>query len=322
MTDLTTNAAASGDGEAPQVWDLIIVGAGPAGMACAIYAGRARLQTLVLEGMMAGGQVVLNEVIENYPGFPDGVPGWQLGALMAQQAAKFGAMTESAQVESIDVLKTPHVLQTSGGPRAARAILVATGSSPKRLSVPGEKEFFTRGVSYCATCDGPLYGGKRLMVVGGGNTAVEEAIFLSGLASDVVLVHRRGELRADKILQERLAANPKITVLWNTVLAEIMGDESLTSVRAQNVASGEESVVPVDGLFVSIGNRPRSDFLPPQVERDETGLIFTNRYLETSVPGLFAAGDVRRDAYRQITFAVGDGTLAYSSIMRYLEERG
>ncbi len=302
-----------------QVWDLVIVGAGPAGMACAIYAGRARLRTLLLEGTLPGGQVVLNELIENYPGFPESISGFELGQRMAEQATRFGAQTEVARVERID-LSTPFRLVTNAGDYFARSLLIATGSAPRQLGIPGEREYFTKGVSYCAVCDGPLYGGKRLMVVGGGNTAVEEAMFLSGIAREVFLVHRRDQLRADAILQERVQANPKVTVLWDSVLEEILGEEVLTSVRARNVKTGEETVVPVDGLFISIGNRPRSEFLPPQVRRDEGGYVFTDKHLQTTVPGLFAAGDVRQDAYRQITFAVGDGTLAFRSIMRYLEE--
>ena len=248
--------------EDKQVWDLIIVGAGPAGMAAAIYAGRARLRTLVLEGMMPGGQVVLNEIIENYPGFPDGIPGWALGQSMSRQAAKFGAEHEIALVETIDTRERPFPVHTSNGVRLARSVLIATGSSPKRLGAPGEKEYFTRGVSYCATCDGPLYGGKRLLLVGGGNTAVEEAIFLAGIADEVVLVHRRDQLRADAILQERLSRNAKITVLWNHVVSEILGDEGVTGARVRHVQTGVEQVVPVDGIFISIGTTPRSDFLP------------------------------------------------------------
>ncbi len=304
----------------PKVWDLIIVGAGPAGMACAIYAGRARLETLILEGTLPGGQVVLNEVIENYPGFPDGISGFELGQRMAEQAARFGAQTEVARVERIDVSARPFVLQFAEGEHRARAVLISTGSAPRRLGIPGEQEYFTKGVSYCAVCDGPLYGGKRLMVVGGGNTAVEEAMFLSSIASEVTLVHRRDQLRADAILQERLAANDRVKVLWNHVLAEILGDEGLTSVRARHVRTQQETLLPVDGLFISIGNQPRSEFLPPEVARDESGLVIADKHLQTTVPGLFVAGDVRQDAYRQITFAVGDGTLAFRSIMRYLEE--
>lgn len=304
-----------------QTWDLIIIGAGPAGMACAIYAGRARLKTLLLEGLMAGGQVVLNEIIENYPGFPEGIPGFQLGQLMSQQATRFGTELEAANAEGLDVLVFPFIVHTTSGDRRARAILVATGSAPKKLDIPGEKAFFARGVSYCATCDGPLYAEKRLMVVGGGNTALEEAIFLSSLASNVTLVHRRDQLRADKILQERAFANEKITFLWNHVPVEVLGDEVVTGVRVRHVKTAAEQVVPTDGLFIAIGNTPRSDFLPPQIERDETGLVFTDRHLQTSVPGVFAAGDVRRDSYRQIAFAVGDGTLAYRGIMRWLEEQ-
>src|SRR5574340_722018 len=221
-----------------QVWDLIVVGAGPAGMACAIYAGRARLRTLILEGTLPGGQVVLNEVIENYPGFPEGISGFELGQRMAEQAARFGAETEVARVDSID-LTTPFRLVTTSGERFARALLLSTGSAPRQLGVPGEREYFTKGLSYCAGCDGPLYGGKRLMVVGGGNAAVEEAMFLSGIASEVILVHRRDQLRADAILQERLAGNEKVKVLWNHVLVEVLGEESLTGVRARNVKTGE-----------------------------------------------------------------------------------
>jgi thioredoxin reductase (NADPH) len=309
-----------GGDDRDQIWDLIIIGAGPAGMACAIYAGRGRLKTLILEGLMAGGQVVLNEVIENYPGFPEGILGFQLGQLMSQQAARFGAETEAANVQNIDVLTSPFTVHTTAGERRAKAVLVATGSAPKKLGIPGEKEYFTRGVSYCATCDGPLYSDKRLMVVGGGNTALEEAIFLSGLAREVTLVHRREQLRADKILQERALANGKIKFLWNHLPVEVLGDEVVTGVRVRHVQTEAEQVVPTDGLFIAIGNAPRSDFLPPQIERDETGLVFTDRHLQTSVPGIFAAGDVRRDSYRQIAFAVGDGTLAYRGLLRWLEE--
>jgi len=309
------------DTDRDQTWDLIIVGAGPAGMACAIYAGRARLKTLIVEGLIAGGQVVLSEVIENYPGFPEGIPGFELGQFMAQQAARFGAETESANVESIDVLSYPFAVHTTAGRRQARSLLIATGSAPKKLGLPGEQEFFTKGVSYCATCDGPLFGGKKLMVVGGGNTALEEAIFLSSIAAEVIVVHRRDQLRADKILQERAFANEKITFLWNHAPVEVMGGELLSAVKVRHVQTGEETVIPVDGLFIAIGNTPRSSFLPPQIERDETGLVFIDRNLQTSVPGIFAAGDVRRDSYRQIAFAVGDGTLAYRGIMRWLEEQ-
>ena len=309
------------DTDRDQTWDLIIVGAGPAGMACAIYAGRARLKTLILEGLIAGGQVVLNEVIENYPGFPEGIPGFELGQLMAQQAARFGAETESASVESIDVLSSPFAVHTTDWIRQARSLLIATGSAPRKLGIPGEQELFTKGVSYCATCDGPLFSGKKLMVVGGGNTALEEAIFLSSIAAEVVVVHRRDQLRADKILQERATANEKLTFLWSQAPVEVLGEDAITGVKVRNVQTGEETVIPVDGLFIAIGNAPRSGFLPPQIERDETGLIFTDRNLQTSVPGIFAAGDVRRDSYRQIAFAVGDGTLAYRGIMRWLEEQ-
>ncbi len=272
---------------------------------------------------MPGGQVVLNDLIENYPGFPEGLRGFELADRMTRQAQRFGAQFESAEVIGIEVSARPfRVLLAEGEARLARSLLVATGSRPRRLEVPGEQEFAARGVSYCATCDGPLFADKHLLVVGGGDTAVEEALFLANLASKVTVVHRRDQLRAQRILQERAMASPKIEFVWSHVVAEIVGDDGVRAARLRQVESGEEREVPVDGIFIAVGSAPQTAFLPPEVRRDEAGHILTDAQLMTSVPGIFAAGDVRAGSYRQIAFSVGDGALAYRGIFLYLEEYG
>ena len=303
-----------------QAWELVIVGAGAAGLTCAIYAGRARLTTLILEKMVPGGQVVLNDVIENYPGFAEGISGLELAQQMAQQATRSGAQIEAAEVQTIDV-PNPFRIRTAASQYLARSILIATGCSPRKLGVPGEAELYGRGVSYCATCDGPLFARKPLLVVGGGNTAVDEALFLAKLASEVTVVHRRDQLRADPILQERAFANAKIKFLWSHVVTHIVGDESVQAARARHVTSGKETEVPVAGVFIAVGETPQTGFLPDQIRRDAGGYVLTDADFQTSVPGIFAAGDVRAGAYRQIAAAVGEGVLAYRSIRGYLERQ-
>jgi thioredoxin reductase (NADPH) len=311
-----------GGGAGPNgVWDLVILGGGPAGLSCAIYACRGRLRTLLLERMMPGGQVVLNDLIENYPGFPEGLHGFELADRMTRQAQRFGAHIETAEVTGIEVSARPfRLLMAAGEPRLARSLLIATGSRPRRLEVPGERELLARGVSYCATCDGPLFADKHLMIVGGGDTALEEALFLANLASKVTVVHRRDQLRAQRILQERATASPKIEFLWSHVVTGILGEEAVRAARVRQVNTGEEREVPVDGVFIAVGSRPQSDFLPAEVRRDEAGYILTDAQLMTSVRGIFAAGEVRAGSYRQIAFSVGDGALAYRGIFLYLEE--
>jgi thioredoxin reductase (NADPH) len=315
----------SGAADAPpqdgrEVNDLVIIGAGAAGLTCAIYAGRGRLSTLVLEKMLPGGQIVLNDVIENYPGFPEGISGFELAQQMAQQAKRFGARIETGTVESMGIARRPFEVHLTGGEAIqARALLIATGCSPRKLGVPGEKEFAARGVSYCATCDGPLFSGKPLLVVGGGNTAIDEALFLANVASKVTVVHRRDELRADAILQERAFATEKIEFLWSHVLTEIVGEESVHAARARHVETGEDAEISVSGVFIAVGETPQAAFVPHEIARDEHGYILTDEDLQTSVPGVFCAGDVRSGAYRQIAAAVGEGVLAYRSIRTYLE---
>ncbi len=302
----------------PEVWDLAIIGAGAAGLTCAIYAGRGRLSTIVLEKMMAGGQVVLNHVIENYPGFADGISGLELAQQMERQAIRFGAQIRTGEVKSIEI-KRPFRLDTAGDPLLAKTILIATGCSPRRLGIPGEREYYARGVSYCATCDGPLFAGRPVLIVGGGNTAVDEALFLANLASEVTVIHRRDELRADLILQERAFAHPKIRFLWSHVPTVIIGNDSVEAVRARHVTTGAETEVPAAGIFIAVGEIPQTGFLPKEIHRDDSGYVLAESDLRTSVSGIFVAGDVRAGAYRQIAAAVGEGVLAYRSIRAYLE---
>jgi thioredoxin reductase (NADPH) len=312
------------DTKPQSIHDLVVIGAGAAGLSCAIYAGRARISTLVLEKMLPGGQLMLNHVIENYPGFPDGISGPDLAQHMAQQAARFGARTETAAVTGLDLASSPFQVHLAGadpeaGPRA-RSLLIATGCSPRKLGVPGEEQLYQHGLSYCATCDGPLFAGKRLVVVGGGNAAIHEALFLASLGSKVTVVHRRDQLRADPILQERALANDNIEFRWKSIVTHVLGDDRVSAVRLRHVETGEETDLPVEGVFISVGADPQTDFLPPEIARDDRGFITSDSHLQTSVPGVFVAGDVRAGAYRQIACAVGDGTLAYRSIRDFIEQ--
>ncbi len=304
-----------------EVWDIAIIGGGAAGLTCAIYAGRGRLKTLVLEKMMPGGQVVLNHLIENYPGFADGISGIDLAEQMHRQALRFGAELATAEVTGIEVGR-PFLINTAAGEHAAKAVLIATGCSPRRLGVPGERELYARGVSYCATCDGPLFGGKRLVVVGGGNSALDDALFLANIASSVTVVHRRDKLRADPILQERAFANPNVRFLWNHVLSEIKGAQSVEAVTLKHVQTGAVEALPAEGVFIAVGETPQTSFLPQLVHRDDNGYVIADSDYETSVTGMFVAGDVRAGAYRQIAAAVGEGVMAYRRIWAYLETTG
>jgi len=305
------------------VWDVIILGGGPAGLSCAIYSCRGRFSTLLLERMMTGGQVVLNDIIENYPGFPEGLHGYELADRMARHAQRFGARIQTGEVVGIDVSARPFRLKIAdGGLRFGHALLIATGSRPRRLNIPGESEFLAKGVSYCATCDGPLFADKHLAVVGGGDTALEEALFLANIAGKVTLIHRRDQFRGQRILQERVLTDPKVEPLWSHIVTQVLGGESVNALRVQAVATGEQREIPVDGVFIAVGSSPSTGFLPADIRLDDLGFVKTDQDLMTSVNGIFAAGDVRAGAYRQIAFSVGDGALAYRSIFRYLEERG
>jgi len=289
--------------------DLIIIGSGPAALSAAIYAGRANLSPLLIGGKDIGGRMALSESIENYPGFPGG-SGFELAQLMRQQAERFGAEVLMDEVISADVSSRPFNIETYGGELRARALIIATGTSARRLGVPGEEDFTGRGVSFCATCDGFFYQGQRVVVVGGGNSAAKEALFLTKFAGKVYIVHRGDSLRAEEMIQDQVMASDKIQPIWDTVVTEVMGNDGVTGVGLKNVNTGQESTLEAQGLFIFVGSRPNTELFKGQLELDEAGYIVTDERQRTSVEGVFAAGDVQERIARQIATAVGSGARA------------
>jgi thioredoxin reductase (NADPH) len=310
-----------GDQDADK-YDVVIVGAGPAGLTAAIYCARSRLRTCVLERNMAGGQMALTELIENYPGFPDGIRGFDLAELMKRQATHFGAeLREITAVETITPgLGEGFMVTTDQGAVHGRVLLLAPGVEAKRSGIPGEAEFIGRGVSWCATCDGALYRGKQVAVVGGGDSAVEEGLFLAKFADAVHVIHRRDELRAHKTAQQRAFANPKMHFIWDSVSLRINGQRFVDGIDYQNVKTEEITTLSVDGVFLYIGQYPNTAFLKGLVDLDEGGFIKSNELLCTSCPGIFAAGDARVTPIRQIAWAVGEGALAGIQMGKYLDK--
>ncbi|MGI6685548.1 MAG: thioredoxin-disulfide reductase [Bacillota bacterium] len=302
-------------------YDLIIVGGGPAGLTAGLYGARGGLKTLLLERSMPGGQAALTELIENYPGYPQGVGGPELMMSFMEQATRFGLEFRTEEVMRADFSSQEKLLETENGTYTAPAIIIATGSRPRFLEVPGEKEFNGRGVSYCATCDGAFFRDKKVLVAGGGDSAVEEAMFLTKYAREVVLVHRRDTLRAAKILQERAKKNEKLGFILDTVIEKISGGvKGVEKVLLRNVKTGEVKEEPTDGVFVFIGNIPNTQFLTGALDLTEEGYIQTGDLLMTSVPGVFAAGDVRKKFLRQVSTAVGDGAEAAMAAERFISE--
>ncbi len=303
-------------------YDVVILGAGPAGLSAAIYAARSGFATVVVEKSFPGGQIANASHVENYPGFKDGVSGFDLGQFMHAQAEKAGAETVMAEVLALAPAaggKSPmHVVTTSEGELHASAVIVATGARYRTLDVAGEKELAGKGVSYCATCDGPFYRGKRVAVIGGGDTALTDALELTAHATGVTVVHRREELRASQALQRKAFDNPKVHFAWNSVVERIEGESAVTGVRLRNTRDGIISTVPVDGVFVAVGSVPSTGFLGSVLPLDEAGCIITNEQMETSIAGVFAAGDVRHDSARQVVTAAGDGATAALSARRYI----
>jgi thioredoxin reductase (NADPH) len=285
-----------------------------------MYTARAQLEPLVFVGDILGGQVATSSEIENYPGFPQGLTGPELGERFREQAERFGARLEYDAVTGVDLSVRPFNVIAHSGRYEAQGLIIATGSSPRKLGVPGEKEFFGRGVSYCATCDGFFYRGKEIVMVGGGDAAVEEAMFLTRFASKVFQVHRRDRLRAERYLQERAFKNEKIEFIWDTVVDEIVGDEAVTGVRLRNVKTSEERFFPAQGVFLAIGHIPNTEFLGGQVVLDKQGYILTDERGRTNVPGVYAAGDVQDWRYRQIATSVGDGCRAAMEVTKYIAE--
>jgi thioredoxin reductase (NADPH) len=298
--------------------DLVIIGGGPAGLTAAIYAGRARIDTLVLTGPLPGGYPVNTYTVENFPGFPDGLSGAELAQRFQSQAERFGAQVVVDSVAEVDFSARPFDIRTPRKTYRAFSAIVATGAQPRRLNVPGETEFYGRGVSGCATCDGFFYRDKRVAVVGGGDSAVDEAIFLTRFANEVFIIHRRDELRATEIYRERALANPKIRFVWDSVVEEILGAQMVQGVRVRNVKTDESSVVTVDGVFIYVGMEPNTGIFKGQLELDEQGYIVSNRRQYTSVPGVFVAGDVQDPRYRQVVVAAGTGAVAAMEAERFL----
>ena len=298
---------------------VLVLGSGPTGYSAALYAARAELNPVVLTGMQLGGQAALTYTIENYPGFPEGVGGAQLGELFQKQAEHFGAVTEFDLANSVDLSKRPFKVTTDSGEYLADVLIVGTGASPTHLEIPGEVELTGRGVSYCATCDGWFFKDKKVVVVGGGDSALEEALFITRYATSVTIIHRREELRAGAILQKRAMEHPKINFIWNTVVTETVGKDKLEALKLKNVKTGEETALETDGLFIFIGHVPNTQMFKGQLEMSDLGYIKINDKMETNVPGVFAAGEAADPHFRQVVTSAGMGAAAAIQATRFLE---
>jgi thioredoxin reductase (NADPH) len=302
--------------------ELVIVGGGPAGLTAAVYAARANLAPLVIEGVGAGGQLMLTTDVENYPGFPDGVLGPELMMKFRAQAERFGSQLLTADVDRVDFSSSPFGVWVGTTEYRAEAVVVTTGASARMLGLPAEEQLLGHGVSTCATCDGFFFRGKPLAIVGGGDSAIEEALFLTKFATEVTIIHRRDELRASKIMQERAFANPKINFRWNTVVEDVQGNGKVEALVVQDVLNGERSTMPVDGLFVAIGHDPNTKLFAGQLDLDANGYITTEPdSTRTSVDGIFAAGDVQDHVFRQAITASGSGCMAAMEAERWLAAR-
>jgi thioredoxin reductase (NADPH) len=300
-------------------YDVIIIGGGPAGLTAGLYATRAGLKSLLLERGNFGGQIVNARLVENYPGFPEGISGPELGEFMRRQATHYGLETLTTEVSGVKKVSTYEV-STSEGDMQAKSIIIAAGSEYRKLDVTGEERLSGRGVSYCATCDGFFFRDREVAVVGGGDTAVTDALELTQHCRKVYIIHRRDQLRATKAMQEKAFSQPKIELVWNTVVQEIVGDKMLRSLRLQNVKTGQSSDLEVDGIFVAVGLKPNSQIFSQLVTLDEAGFVATDELMRTSAPGIFAAGDVRHNSFRQVITAAGDGAAAAMSAFKYVKE--
>ena len=301
---------------------VIIIGSGPAGLTAALYAGRAQLEPLVIAGNQVGGQIAITNEVENYPGFPEGTTGPELVQLMQTHAENFGARLVYDEVTEVELADgPPFYVKTYNEEYEAESVIITAGASPRRLGVPGEEEFIGRGVSYCATCDGFFFRGKDVVVVGGGDSAMEEGIFLTKFAESVSIIHRRDELRAGPTLQKRAFANEKISFIWDTIVTEIKGNGTVESVITEDVNSGETEELGIDGVFIYIGHYPNSKFLEGEVAMDEHGYVITDEFMRTSVPGVFAAGEIQDPVYRQIATSVGQGCAAAMQAEKWLSEQ-
>jgi thioredoxin reductase (NADPH) len=307
--------------ESPEnVHQCIIIGSGPAGLSAALYAARAELKPVVLSGMDLGGQVSKTDAIDNYPGFPEGIEGPELVSIFQQHAERFGAEIVFDSATEVNLSEQPYRVKTYGGEYLAESIIIATGASVRELGVPGETEFTGRGVSYCGTCDGHFFKDKDIVVVGGGDSALKEGIFLTRFAKSVTVVHRRDELRAGIYLEKKARENSKINFIWDTVVTEIIGDGTVNAVRLKNKKTGQEEVKPIDGVFIFIGHIPNTDLFKDQLEIDEDGYLVIDNKMHTSLPGVFAAGEVGDPHFQQVVISAGMGAAAAMEAVEFLEE--
>jgi thioredoxin reductase (NADPH) len=303
-------------------YNLVIIGGGPAGLTAGLYAARARLNAILIEKMVPGGQVVSTDWIDNYPGFPEGISGPDLVQKMTEQAKRFDLKIETNEVAALDLSGPIKEITLSDRTITTHTIIIASGAAPKKLGIPGEDTFWGQGVSACATCDGPFYKDSVVAAVGGGDTAIQESLFLTKFAKKVYLIHRRDQLRAAAILQEQALANDKIEFIWDSILTGISGLTHVEKISVQNIKTGDTRELPVDGCFIWVGILPNTAFLPELIEQDEYGFIVVDLNMQTSVPGVYAAGDVRSTPLRQIAIAVGDAALATYSAEHYLQKIG
>jgi thioredoxin reductase (NADPH) len=320
MLEINIDSVALKKDAAPSIYDVAILGAGPAGLTAAIYTARSLLSTLVIEKIGSGGQAAVTDLIENYPGFPNGINGFELSQKMDEQARKFGARFESDVILGLQKNgDATFTIKTESGAFQARSVIIATGASSRKLGVPGEDKFIGRGISFCATCDASFYRDKTVAVIGGGDSAVEEGIYLTRFARKVYIIHRREALRACKIAQQRALSNAKIEFVWNTVVEEVIGDEKIRKIRLKNVKTNASSELEIDGMFLYVGMIPNTQAFD-NLKKDEYGYIITDERLMTDIPGVFAAGDCRKSPVKQVATAVGDGTIASTIAEKYLEQ--
>jgi len=299
-------------------YEVIIIGGGPAGLTAGLYTSRAGLKSLLVERGIVGGQIVNATLVENYPGFPQGISGAELGSLMHQQAVKYGLELVNAEVTGV-VQGQPYIISTTEGDFEAIAIIIAAGSEYRKLGVSGEERLVGHGISYCATCDGFFFRDREVAVVGGGDTAITDALELTRHAKKVYVIHRRDQLRAGQVLQQRAFAEPKLEFIWSTVVEEVLGDKMLEELKLRNVKTGQNSILKVTGVFVAVGLVPNSQLFSNIVDLDDTGYIVTDETMATSASGIFAAGDIRRNSPRQVAAAVGDGAIAAISAFKYVQ---
>ena len=302
------------------VYDMIIIGGGPAGYTAALYAARAGLDTILLEKLSAGGQMALTRQIDNYPGFEEGIDGFLLGEKMQMGAERFGAKTELAEVYSVDLKASPKVVETSEGTFLGRTVVISTGASPRELGLPNESAFVGRGVNYCAACDGMFFKGKTVVVVGGGNTAAADAMLLSRMAEKVIIVHRRDTLRATKVYHQPLMEANNVAFCWNSTVTDLLHNGKVNGVQVKDLITGETTDIPCDGVFVSIGRKPATELVAGQLKLDDAGYIIADESTRTDIPGVYAVGDVRTKTLRQVVTAVADGAVAVHYAEEFLAE--